>query len=118
MTDRKYSVSSIGSRIDGFLRTVFDDGGFHLQFEITDVESGDDDFETPDVVVKFTGPDVDALLSTLSPKQARAIRHTHIDGLSVSEAAARAGIGESDVKVSVHRGLKTLAARLRGEDRR
>jgi len=62
--------------------------------------------------------DVDTLLSTLSPKQARAIRHTHIDGLSVSEAAARAGIGESDVKVSVHRGLKTLAARLRGEDRR
>lgn len=63
MTDRKYSVSSIGSRIDAFLRTIFDDGGLHLRFEITDVDSGDDDFETPDVVVKFTGPDVDALLS-------------------------------------------------------
>ena len=63
MTDRKYSVSSIGSRIDSFLRTIFDGGGFRLQFEITDVNSGDDDFETPDIVVKFTGPDVDALLS-------------------------------------------------------
>ncbi len=63
MTDRKYSVSSIGSRIDGFLRMIFNDGGFHLQFEIKDVDTGDDDFETPDVVVKFTGPDVDALLS-------------------------------------------------------
>jgi spoIIIJ-associated protein len=63
VTDRKYSVSSIGSRIDAFLRTIFDDGGLHLRFEITDVDSGDDDFETPDVVVKFTGPDVDALLS-------------------------------------------------------
>jgi len=59
--------------------------------------------------------DVDALLSTLSPKQARAIRDTHVDGLSVAEAAAKAGIGESDVKVSVHRGIKALAARIKGE---
>jgi RNA polymerase sigma factor (sigma-70 family) len=59
--------------------------------------------------------DVDALLATLSPKQARAIRDTHVDGLSVSEAASGAGIGESDVKVSVHRGLRALAARIRGD---
>jgi RNA polymerase sigma factor (sigma-70 family) len=59
--------------------------------------------------------DVDRLLSGLSPKQARAIRDTHIDGLSVAEAAERAAIGESDVKVSVHRGLKALAKRIRGE---
>ena len=59
--------------------------------------------------------DVDTLLSTLSPKQARAIRDTHVDGLSVAEAAAQAGIGVSDVKVSVHRGLKALAARIRGD---
>ena len=58
--------------------------------------------------------DVDALLSTLSAKQARAIRDTHVEGKSVAEAAAAAGIGESDVKVSVHRGLKLLAARIRG----
>ena len=59
--------------------------------------------------------DVDRLLAGLSPKQAGAIRATHIDGLSVAEAAERGGIGESDVKVSVHRGLKAMAARLRGE---
>jgi RNA polymerase sigma-70 factor (ECF subfamily) len=59
--------------------------------------------------------DVNTLLATLSPKQARAIRDTHVEGLSIAEAAARAGIGESDVKVSVHRGLKALAARLRGD---
>jgi RNA polymerase sigma factor (sigma-70 family) len=59
--------------------------------------------------------DVDALLSTLSPKQARAIRDTHVEGLSIAEAATGAGIGESDVKVSVHRGLKALAARIRGD---
>ena len=58
--------------------------------------------------------DVDVLLATLSPKQARAIRDTQVEGKSVAEAAAEAGIGESDVKVSVHRGLKALAARIRG----
>jgi RNA polymerase sigma factor (sigma-70 family) len=58
--------------------------------------------------------DVESLLSTLSPKQARAIRDTQVEGKSVAEAAADAGIGESDVKISVHRGLKALAARIRG----
>jgi len=59
--------------------------------------------------------DVDALLGGISPKQARAIRQTKIDGLSVAEAADSAGISESDVKVSVHRGLKALADRLKGK---
>lgn len=58
--------------------------------------------------------DVDRLLQGLSSKQARAIRETQLDGLSVAEAAEGARIGQSDVKVSVHRGLKAIAARLRG----
>ena len=56
--------------------------------------------------------DIDDLLEGLPDKQARMIRATRIDGLSISEAAAANGIGESDVKVSVHRGLKTLMARI------
>jgi len=59
--------------------------------------------------------DVDRLLEGLSEKQARAIRDTQLDGLSVAEAADRAGIGVSDVKISVHRGLKALAARIKGD---
>jgi len=57
--------------------------------------------------------DVDSLLGTLSSKQARAIRDTHIEGKSIAEAAIGAGIGESDVKISVHRGLKAIAKRVR-----
>jgi RNA polymerase sigma-70 factor (ECF subfamily) len=57
--------------------------------------------------------DVDSLLNTLSLKQARAISDTHLDGKSIAEAAAGAGIGESDVKVSVHRGLKAISSRIR-----
>ena len=56
--------------------------------------------------------DVDRLLGELPPKQAAAIRRTRIDGLTTAEAARAGGIGESDVKVSVHRGLKALAARI------
>ncbi len=37
--------------------------GVELNYEIQDAEPGDDDFETPDVIVKFSGPDVDLLLS-------------------------------------------------------
>jgi RNA polymerase sigma-70 factor (ECF subfamily) len=58
--------------------------------------------------------DLDVLLEMLPTKQARVIRATRIEGLSVAEAAAADGIGESDVKVSVHRGLKSLMARIQG----
>jgi DNA-directed RNA polymerase specialized sigma24 family protein len=59
--------------------------------------------------------DIDRLMDTLPEKQARAIRQTRLNGHSMAEAARNAGIGESDVKVSVHRGLKSLAARFRGD---
>lgn len=58
--------------------------------------------------------DVETLLASLPAKQARAIRDTKIEGLSVAEAAARGGISVADVKVSVHRGLQQLGRRLRG----
>lgn len=71
------------------------------------------DFEAP----SLARTDLARLLDSLPAKQAAAIRNTRIEGLSVAEAAARAGIGESDVKVSVHRGLKALAARVKGQKR-
>lgn len=58
--------------------------------------------------------DVEDLLATLPPKQAQMIRATHLDGHTVADTAIASGYGESDVKVSVHRGLKALTARIRG----
>jgi RNA polymerase sigma-70 factor (ECF subfamily) len=60
------------------------------------------------------GMDLQRLLDGLPAKQARAIWDTKIEGLSVSEAAESAQMGESDVKVSIHRGLRALMARIRG----
>jgi RNA polymerase sigma-70 factor, ECF subfamily len=53
--------------------------------------------------------DLQKLLAGLSAKVRQAIQLVKLEGVSVSEAAARSGMSESAVKVSVHRGLKTLA---------
>lgn len=56
--------------------------------------------------------DVATLLGTLPDKQAESIRNRWIFGMSVAEAANRAGIGKSDVKVSTHRGMRALNMRI------
>jgi RNA polymerase sigma factor (sigma-70 family) len=56
--------------------------------------------------------DIDTLLASLPAKQAAAIRATKIEGLSVADVAARYGMSESDVKISVHRGIKAITKRL------
>lgn len=54
--------------------------------------------------------DVARLLDQLPQKQRDAIRLMKLEQLSVRETAERLGLSESDVKVSVHRGLKALTA--------
>lgn len=54
--------------------------------------------------------DLKRLLARLPAKMQRAIECVKLEGLSVAETAARYGTSESAVKVSVHRGLKALAA--------
>jgi len=61
--------------------------------------------------------DLDRLLTGLSPKVKQIIQYVKLDGLSVSEAATRCGMSESAVKVSVHRGLKSLALLIGKENR-
>lgn len=63
MTQRKYSVESIGARIDGFLGPLLASAGFELRYKISDADAGEGDFETPDLLVIFSGPDVDTLLA-------------------------------------------------------
>lgn len=53
--------------------------------------------------------DMERLLSRLPAKQAHAIRAMKLAGLSAVEAASDAGISVSDVKISVHRGLRRLS---------
>ncbi|WP_240668670.1 sigma-70 family RNA polymerase sigma factor [Piscinibacter defluvii] len=57
--------------------------------------------------------DVLQLLGGLPDKQRRAILHLKIEGLSVAETAALIGTSEVAVKLYVHRGLKSIAAKWR-----
>lgn len=59
--------------------------------------------------------DLDRLLEGLPVAQRELIRQVRIEGLSVAETAERSGRSESAVKIGVHRGLKALAAKIRGE---
>jgi RNA polymerase sigma-70 factor (ECF subfamily) len=59
--------------------------------------------------------DLGKLLDQLPDRQRLPIVHTKLEGLSVSEAARLTGMSESAVKVGVHRGLKALAALIRGK---
>lgn len=59
--------------------------------------------------------DLGKLLEQLPDQQRLPIQHMKLEGLSVVETARLTGMSESAVKVGVHRGLKALAARLRGE---
>ena len=53
--------------------------------------------------------ELEKLMAQISPKARRAIQHVKLEGLSVSEAAARSGTSRSAIKVSVHRGMKALS---------
>lgn len=59
--------------------------------------------------------DLDRLLASAPPKTAKMIRQVKIEGQSVADVAAEAGMSPTAVKVSVHRGIRRIAARLRGE---
>ena len=59
--------------------------------------------------------DLAVLLDTLPDRHRLPIVHVKLEGLSVAETAQRTGMSESAIKVGVHRGLKALAAKLRGK---
>jgi RNA polymerase sigma-70 factor (ECF subfamily) len=72
---------------------------------IDDYELGDAD---PVIEASDARRDVNTLLSKLPAKQRRAIELVKLEEKSVREAADLTGFSESDIKISIHRGMKTL----------
>jgi RNA polymerase sigma-70 factor (ECF subfamily) len=62
--------------------------------------------------------DVEKLLAKLPAAKRALVRAIKLDGLSVAEAAAKTGLSESAVKVSVHRALKSLGQDVSGDEDR
>jgi RNA polymerase sigma-70 factor (ECF subfamily) len=77
------------------------------------VEEADDISADDSASAVESGLDLDKLMAQLTPKTRQAIQFVKLDGLSVSEAAARSGMSQSAIKVSVHRGLRALALLVR-----
>jgi RNA polymerase sigma factor (sigma-70 family) len=71
-------------------------------------------FSSADADAAEARRDLDQLLAQLPEQQRKSIVHTKLEGLSVRETAELTGMSESAIKVAVHRGLKALAARMRG----
>lgn len=62
--------------------------------------------------------DLDRVLGALPERQQRLVRDVKIEGLSLAEAGARAGISEGAAKVSLHRAMAALIARMRAREDR
>ena len=78
----------------------------------------DDDaafFAQSDVEAASAKRDIGKLLNQLPERQRLPIVCMKLEGRSVAETAKLTGMSESAVKVGVHRGLKALAAIIRGE---
>ena len=69
-------------------------------------------FAAPDSEATEAGYDIAKLLEQLPDRQRLPIQYVKIEGASVADAAARTGMSVSAVKVGIHRGLKTLAAKI------
>jgi RNA polymerase sigma-70 factor, ECF subfamily len=78
------------------------------------IDDGMDFLSCADSGAAEASRDLGRLLDQLPDRQRLPIVHTKLEGLSVAEAAQRTGMSESAVKVGVHRGMKALAALIRG----
>ena len=70
-------------------------------------------FAASDTDAREARRDLEQMLEVLPERQRRALVMTKLAGASVAETARATGMSEGSVKVSVHRGLKALAARFR-----
>jgi len=96
---RKYSLSSVGPRIEQFLRPCLERAGFRMGYEMADGEAADGDFETPDVVVKFNGPDVEYLLANRA-ELLLALEHVTMEALRMpSEDHSRISFDANDYRL-------------------
>jgi spoIIIJ-associated protein len=103
-------VATVGLRIDGFLNTTLENAGINLKYEIQDAAPAEDDFETPDVHVKFSGPDVDLLLSNRA-ELLLALEHVTMEVLHMpSEDHSRIAFDANDYRLLRIEELRMSAA--------
>ena len=63
MDEPKYTVTSAGQRIEDFLDMALDHLDMEVEYEILEGQHLHPDLEDPDLLIKFSGPEVDLLLA-------------------------------------------------------
>lgn len=78
------------------------------------VDSVLESLQSADIADDSSAEDVDRLLIQLSEQQRAIVRSVALEGHTTRETAVQMNMSEVAVRVSLHRSLKALAARLRG----
>jgi spoIIIJ-associated protein len=63
LSAKKYTVDSIGPRLNEFLRPLLKRAGLTLEYDMVETESVHPEYESPEVTVQFKGSDVELLLA-------------------------------------------------------
>lgn len=99
MTDTKYSVEEIGPKIKQFLDVIIAEGKFELTYELGEGDSSNPDIENPEVMVKFSGTDVDLLLMNRA-ELLLALEHVTMEALRMpSEDHSRLSFDANDYRM-------------------
>lgn len=59
----RFTVAETGPRIEEFVGAIIRNAGFELRLQVTEAGNLHPDFENPEIVVQFSGRDVDILLA-------------------------------------------------------
>ena len=110
MTQKKHTLAVDGPRIEEFLDLVLDLADFDLDFDISEGETLHPDFENPDLLVRFSGPDVELLLANKA-ELLLALEHLTMEALRMApEEHSRLCFDAND-----HRLLRIQELRLSAE---
>ncbi len=106
----KYTVAEYGPRIEKFLHHIFELAGFDLKFTVSEGETPHPEFENPDLMVRFTGHDVDLLLENKA-ELLLALEHLTLEALGAgSDEHSRICFDANDRRVLRIEELRMSAA--------
>ena len=86
--------------------------GHRIEVQIEDIDVVQDQEECTDPLDRY---ELDRMLQNLNERQRDIVRSLSLNGASVRETAQRLAMGESAVRVTLHRALAALAALYRNE---
>ena len=99
MSETKYTLAETGPKIENFLRPVLKNGGFDLDFEVAAGASADPEIENPEVIVRFSGRDVELLLANRA-ELLLALEHVTMEALAVpSEDHSKLSFDANDYRM-------------------